>query len=52
MPEDIGFIASFGLLSNLREQEIIQIKEKKIFVMIAMIVTVIAYIKSGVKKKD
>lgn len=31
MPGEIGFIARFGLLSNLREQEIIYIKEKKIY---------------------
>jgi hypothetical protein len=30
MPGDIGFIAQFGLLSGLREQEIIYIKEKMI----------------------
>ena len=30
MPGDIGFIAQFGLLSGLREQEIIYIKEKEI----------------------
>ena len=30
MPEEIGFIAKFGLLSGLREQEIIYIKEKEI----------------------
>jgi len=30
MPGEIGFIARFGLLSGLREQEIIYIKEKKI----------------------
>jgi hypothetical protein len=30
MPGDIGFTASFGLLSNLREQEIIYIKGKEI----------------------
>jgi hypothetical protein len=30
MPGEIGFIARFGLLSGLREQEIIYIKEKEI----------------------
>ena len=30
MPGEIGFIAKFGLLSGLREQEIIYIKEKEI----------------------
>ena len=31
MPGDIGFITRFGLLSCLREQEIIYIKEKEIY---------------------
>jgi len=30
MPSEIGFIARFGLLSGLREQEIIYIQEKEI----------------------
>jgi hypothetical protein len=30
MPGDIGFIARLGLLSILREQEIIYIKEKEV----------------------
>jgi len=30
MPGEIGFIARIGLLSGLREQEIIYIKEKEI----------------------
>ena len=48
MPGEIGFIARIGLLSGLREQEIIYIKEKEIFVM-AMVVTVIDYIKLTVE---
>jgi hypothetical protein len=43
MPAEIGFIARFGLLYGLREQEIIYIKEKRLVIM-AMVVTVIVYI--------
>jgi len=46
---DIGFIASFGLLSGLREQEIIYIKEREFLVM-AIVVTVIVNIKLTVER--
>ena len=49
MHSEIGFIACFGLLSILREQEIIYIKEKR-FAVIVMVVIVIAYIKLNVEK--
>jgi hypothetical protein len=47
MPGEIGFIARVGLLSNLREQEIIYIKKR--FVIMDMVVTVLTFIKFTVK---
>ena len=48
MPGDIGFIARFGLLSGLRQQETIYIQKKR-FVVMVMVVTAIAYIQLTVK---
>ncbi len=47
MSDEICFIARFGLLSRLREQEIIYIKKR--FVVMAMVVTVKVCIKLIVK---